>query len=72
MKAEVRKIITSLLVNFTLVTYRGEFGGILPELPPISSLDPTYGIKRNGFDYVQDGVMIALAPPSIYAFSARN
>jgi len=72
MKTEVRKIIAVLLVNFAVATYRGELGYIPAELPPISLLDPTYGIKRRGFSYVQDGAVIVLEPPSVYAYSARN
>ncbi len=72
MKTEVRKLVATLLVNFALVTYRGEFGRILNEFPPITQIDPTYGIKRQGFSYVQDGALVVLAPPSLYAYSARN
>lgn len=72
MKTEVRKLVAALLVNFALVTYRGEFDCILNGLPPITQIDPTYGIKRQGFSYVQDGALVFLAPPSLYAHCARN
>ncbi len=72
MEVDARQIIAALLVNFVVVTYRGEFGCVLAELPPLTSVDPTYGIKRRGFSYVQDGVVIVLEPPSVYAYIARN